>query len=274
MNWFLQISISAQVWEGVSYLKWPLILWVTYKAAQRYKRDKKISTQQGYIIYAFAGVLAYVLYSLALLGLWGIGQKVHHYFTLPRYQAEVIDHQDYERKERRNTGTHRTTFYTPVVRFQDEQGHTHQALLDVSSSEPLPIGQIITIGYESGMELAQEYSHKSAALLLGFALMGCVLMYAVVWSIYYAHGWDASGLLLVGIRAVQWLLVPLGMLGLLVGMGYFLYSYLLGKQPNAPLWAVLMVSFFELMLLLSLWGYIKHIFSPEEQAQSEDWEEE
>lgn len=241
-------------------------VWLTYKFVGR-KEEKE--GKVGNIIYGYVFLVVLSISSFAFVIIGTVSQKMYNYFSLPEYEAVVIDHYVYKSKSSRGRSgsyyTKEVTMYQPEVRFRDVTGQEQEILIDVSSSQPREIGSKIIIGYEPEMETAQEKSLKSFLLLMGAGFIGLVCGYFLLWGIYYALGKDTTKIRNFGSMMLGNLIIPMVMLGLLGAFLYTLYEHFMGIGETLPLWAVVMLILFSVLLLPICLAYIYHLFVPKKK---------
>jgi len=205
----------------------------------------------------YVGLVVFVVLSLTT-GLTGmLGGFVYNAFTLPRYEARVVDHESYVSESRDKDYTRRTTMYRPIVVFRDGNGQEHQLKSDVSSSSPETIGAVLTVGYKPGMNRVEAFSTSKYILVGGGFVMLLILAYFSVAGIAYASGARMQGLSRLGINILLFVIIPLAMLGFIAGLGYAVIAYFRGDKPDMPMWALAICIFFLLVLLPSFYGYVR-----------------
>lgn len=202
----------------------------------------------------YVSLVLFILLSLSTTLVGVLGRFVLNVVTLPRYEAKVIDISSYQDKDSRNR---RTTMYKSVVAFATEDGTRVEIGTDVSSSGRRAIGDIVKVGYRPGMKTAEELSAGKYILMGGGALMLLIMGYFVIGGIMYAMGARMAVFYRFGMNLLLYVVFPVAMLFLLGGMGYALVLYFMGMKPDMPVWAVVVCSFFCLILLGGMLGYIR-----------------
>lgn len=251
-------------------------IWLTYKFVGRTKNEENGA---GCIVYGYVFAVAFCLSMFAFGIILGISKSVYSYFSLPKYEAVVIDNHTYQEKKSSTISSSRSfqrevTMYQPIVHFLDSTGKEVKILTDISSNEPKEIGSKINIGYREGMETAEEFSFIKLFLMLGLIFIGGACIFFLLWATFYALGRDTTGIKIFGQMVVSFFILPVGMLGLLSAFTYILYEHFMGMREALPLWVVILLIFFSVMLFFSILGYIKDLFSPNEEISDEDIEDE
>lgn len=244
------LQITVYGWTALGILLLSII--ITAGILRRGSSRKPGCVGMGYV-----GLIVFIVLSLTA-GLSGmLGTFVYHAFTLPRYQARVVDHESYVSESRDNGRTRRTTMYRPIVVFRDQNGQERQLKSDVASSSPETTGATLTIGYKPGMESVEAFTSGKYLLIGGGSVMLLILAYFSIAGIAYASGAPMQRLSRAGIHILLFLLIPLAMLGFIAGLGYAVIAYFKGDKPDMPMWALAICIFFLLVLLPAFYGYVR-----------------
>lgn len=251
---FLQITTYG--WTGLALLVLAVICGVRIVKRSR-------SPKRGCVAVGYVSLVVFLIFCFTG-GIGGmIGGFVYNAFTLPRYQARVVDHDSYvsESRDRDSRRTRRTTMYQPIVEFRDDRGNAVHLKSDVASSSPENIGATLTVGYRPGMTKVVAFSMGKYILVGGGAVMLLVLLYCSVAAIAYAMGAPMKKLTQLGVNLIMFFLIPVAMLAFIAGLGYAVIAYFKGDKPDMPLWALAICIFFLLVLLPSFYGYVRLLFS-------------
>lgn len=216
------------------------------------KRNDR-SLRPGCLGIGYVSLIAFCLFSLSIMLAGMLGSFVLHAFSLPRYEARVVDYSSYEDKDSHNR---RVTMFRSVVAFT-ACGKPVTLKTDISSSAKRAIGEAVTVGYKPGMEIAEELSGNKYMLIGGAAVLLFIMGYFALGGIAYALGWRMKPFYNFGMSLLLYFIFPLAMLFLLGGMGYAVVLYFMGQKPDMPLWAVVVCSFFCLVLFSAFLGYIR-----------------
>ncbi|WP_118972675.1 DUF3592 domain-containing protein [Taibaiella koreensis] len=247
----LILQITSYGWTALGLLLLSIVM-----AAGILRRGGR-NRRPGCVSMGYVTLVVFIIFGFtASLG-GMLGGFVYNVFTLPRYQARVVDHETYISESRDNGSTRRTTMYRPIVVFTDQNGQERQLKSDVSSSGPQAIGALLTVGYRPGMDNAEEFSTSKYLLVGGGTLMLLILAYFSIAAIAYASGAGMEKLTRTGVKLLLFLVVPLVMLAFMAGLGYAVIAYFRGDKPDMPVWALAICIFFILVLLPSFYAYIR-----------------
>lgn len=238
-------------------------VWLTYKFVQK-TRDKESDTT-GCFTYSIIFMLVFAL-SLFFFGvLGGTIKKIYNYFSLPRYEAIVIDKQESPSSSRGGT-----TYYHKV-RFTDNEGKKLEILTDTASSTPKGIGTKITIGYQHGMEKADEFSRFKLFLLAGGSLIGLLGGYCLLFVLLFVLGKDISKVRSFGENVFQYFFFPIILLGFSGMFIYVLYEHFMGLREDLPLWVVILLCLLSLGFSSWFLEYIFKLFSKKGKDKQNDF---
>lgn len=223
---------------------------VAVKILKRKNKDNKL----GCLGIGYVSLIAFCLFSLSTLLAGILGRFLFDTFTLPRYEARVVDFHTFQDKDNKNRTV---TMFQPIVTFATNEGTPVTIKTDISSSGKKTIGEVLTVGYKPGMETAEELSGNKYILIGGAAVMLLIMGYFALSGIAYAMGWRMKPFYRFGTGLLLYFIFPLAMLFLLCGMGYAVVLYFMGQKPDMPVWAVAICSFFSLVLLFAFMGYVR-----------------
>lgn len=242
------LRITGYGWTAIVLIALSII--IAIKILKRRSPNEKA----GCIGVGYVSLIVFILLSFSIMLTGALGSFVLNIFTLPRYEAKVIDISSYQHT---NSKKRTTTMYRSIVAFTMEDGTPVEIRSDISSSERGEIGEIVKVGYRPGMQIAEELSGGKFILMAGAAVMLLVMGYFVIAGIFYAMGSQMSAFYRFGMKLLLYLIFPLGMLFLLGGMGYAVVLYFTGQKPDMPVWAVVVCCFFCLVLLGAMLGYLR-----------------
>lgn len=223
---------------------------VALKVLKRNNRGQR----PGCLGIGYVSLIAFCLFSLSTMLAGMLGSFVIHAFTLPRYEARVIDYSSYVDKDSQNK---RVTMFQSVVAFNGKGGAPVTIKTDVSSSGKRAMGEVVTVGYEPGMETAEELSGNKYILIGGAGFMLLIMGYFALGGIAYALGWRMKPFYNFGTGLLLYFVFPVAMLFLLGAMGYAVVLYFMGQKPDMPVWAVAVCSFFCFVLFFAFLGYVR-----------------
>jgi hypothetical protein len=242
------LRITGYGWTAIVLIA--LSIFVAIKILKRRNPNEK----SGCIGVGYVSLVMFILLSFSTMLAGMLGSFVLNVLTLPRYEAKIIDISAYQDTNRRKRTT---TMYRSIVAFTTEDGTPVEIRTDISSSERREIGEVVKVGYRSGMQTAEELSAGKYILMAGGAVMLLVMGYFVIAGIFYAMGAQMSAFYRFGMNLLLYFIFPLGMLFLLGGMGYAVVLYFTGQKPDMPVWAVVVCCFFCLVLLGAMLGYLR-----------------
>lgn len=246
----LLLHITSYGWGAIG-----LVLLSVVLALKILKRGE--SRKAGCVSVGYVALILFIVFSSTVVLSGMLGGFVYNAFTLPRYQATVVDHYSYTSESRDKNGTRRTTMYQPIVVFKDNADREVRLRSDVASGSPEPLGSVITVGYQPGMATATAFSAGKYLLIGGATVMLLLLGYCSIAGIMYALGGKMQKMISLGLGLLLYLLVPLAMLGFIAGLGYATIEYFRGNKPDMPLWALAICIFFCVVLLLTFTGYVR-----------------
>lgn len=242
------LRITGYGWTAIVLIA--LSILVAIKILKRSNRQEK----SGCIGVGYVSLIVFILLSFSTMLAGMLGSFVLNIFTLPRYEAKVVNISSYQSTDNKKRTT---TMYRSEVAFTTEDGTPVEIGTDISSSERGEIGEVVKVGYRPGMQTAEELSGSKYMLMAGGAVMLLIMGYFVVAGIFYAMGAKMSAFYRFGMNGLLYFILPLGMLFMLGGMGYAVVLYFMGRKPDMPVWAVVVCCFFCLVLLGGLLGYIR-----------------
>jgi hypothetical protein len=243
------LRITGYGWTGIAFMV--LSVLVAVKILKRNNRSGNI----GCISIGYISLVVFCLLTLSSVLAGFLGGFVINSFKLPRYQGKVVSissYQDYDSKTRRTT-----TMYKSTVAFTLKDGTPVEIETDISSSGKREIGEMVTVGYEPGIDRAEEFSGGKYLLIGGGVVMLLVMGYFVTGGILYAMNVKMDWYFALGMKLLMYFIFPLGMLLFFCGRGYALVQYFMGLRPDMPGWAVAVCSFFCLVLFLAMIGYVR-----------------
>ncbi|WP_341368037.1 hypothetical protein [Yoonia sp. BS5-3] len=204
----------------------------------------------------FGFVLVTISTPFVMGSAWG-GVSVYKMMTFPRFEATVI-HFDSEWEEMTRTDsdgfsyTEDVLMHTPTLQFVDDTGQTVTQRGNIRSGKEPVIGDTVTVGYRPGQSL-YVISVASIGLLTGLAVMMLILGYILAEVLMFVLGRKSKRLNKFGGILLGHIIIGGGMLGMLAGMLYGVYSYF---QPGSdmPFGIMLLCLFFSLVLALAFTG--------------------
>jgi hypothetical protein len=190
-------------------------------------------------------IMSNLLFMLTFIG----GQAVYGMIMLPKYEATIISFDSTrERVTRRDSDgdnyTENVLMHTPTLRFADNTGRIITQKGNVrSGAEPI-VGNKVTVAYRTGDPL-QVISIASIGLYIGLAVMLLILGYILTQILFFVLGRKSKRLDKIGGILLFYVVIGGGMLGMLAGMIYGVYSYF---QPGSdmPL-SIMLVCVFYIM---------------------------
>jgi hypothetical protein len=242
------LQITGYGWTAICFLV--LSVFVAVKILKRRNESQKT----GCIAVGYVSLVVFILLGFSAMLTGFLGSFVLNMFTLPRYEAKVVDVSSYQKNDKRN-GT--TTMYRSIVAFTAADGTPVEIRTDVSSSEKRAIGEVVEVVYKPGMEAAEELSGGKYLLVAGGAVMLLIMGYFAIAGILYAMGARMAAYYRFGMNGLLYFILPLGMLFMLGALGYAVVLYFVGSKPDMPVWAVVVCSFFCLVLTGALFGYVR-----------------
>ncbi len=109
---------------------------------------------------------------------------------LNRYKAKVVAVHSYKstcetKDSRGRTDRYECTMHLPVVRFIGENNLPVEIVTDVASGGEPTVGEVMTVGYRTGLQSAKEITLRKILGLIAFAvilgLLGLLLRYIFVY---------------------------------------------------------------------------------------------
>ncbi|MGF6849809.1 hypothetical protein QFZ51_005044 [Chitinophaga sp. W3I9] len=242
------LRITSYGWAAIAIVVLSVLL-----AVKILKRNNP-GGKPGCMGIGYVSLVVFCLLSLSATLAGVLGDFVVNAFTLPRYKAKVVSFSSYVSKDSKNKNT---IMYRSTVAFTTKDGTPVEMETDVSSSGKPDIGEVITVGYEPGMSAAGEFSTSKYLLMSGAAVMLLVMGYFAIGGILYAMGWRMASFFNSGMILLLYFIIPLAMLFMLGGMGYAVVQYFMGLRPDMPVWAVVVCTFFCLVLSAGMLGYFR-----------------
>lgn len=236
--------------------------WLTYNIVKKTKDEE--SDTAGCLTYGIIFIFVLALSLLFFGVLSGTIKKVYNYFSLPRYEAVIIGKQE-------SSSSRGGTAYYHKVRFIDNTGKKVEILTDVASSNPEQIGTKITIGYQQGMEIAEEFSRSKLILLSGGFLIGLFGSYCLLFVLLLVLGKDISKVRSFGENIFQYFFFPIILLGFLGVFIYVLYEYFMGLREDLSLWVVILLCLLSIGFSSWFFDYIFKLFSKKGKDKQKDF---
>lgn len=176
------------------------------------------------------------------------------YSTGVELTAEVIDYSSYVNRDTRGNSI---TMHTPIVSF-DYQGAVIEKSLDISSGNKPVIGEQITIFYDAQNEGITELSLGTILFMSVGLVFGIVILCPVIAAVQYACGYPLQ-------KITRWLsfllfkmVIPTAFLLFWGMLNYVLHQYFFThQQDDLPTWAVIIIGFFDFVLLLTFISVVK-----------------
>ena len=244
---------------NVTTYGWAVLAMMVLAVLMAVKILKRTSGRAGAVGISYVSIIVFVLLICATTLGNMLAGFIYNVTTLPKYEARVVEVNG--RWDRDSKGR-RAMIYTPIVSFRNANGAEVRLKTDMASGARPDIGEIIRVGYSTGMDVAEEISLSKYMLIGGAGVMLLLIGYFLFGGIYYAMGKNMSRYFVFGKNLVMGFIMPLGMLLLLGGMGYALFLYFSGQKPDMPMWAVVVCGFFSVMLFFSFIGYIRSYLFP------------
>lgn len=243
------LRITGYGWVAIAFVVLSVLMAV--KILKRNNRNGNI----GCISIGYVSLVVFCLLSLSSVLGGFLGEFVINSFTLPRYKGKVVSISSYQSRDSKTNRT--TTMYKSTVAFTLKNGRPVEVETDVSSSGKREIGEVVTVGYEPGMDRAEEFSGGKYLLIGGAAVMLLVMGYFVVGGILYSMNLTMEWYFALGMKLLLYFILPLGMLFMFGALGYALVQYFMGLRPDMPGWAVAVCGFFCLVLFFAMIGYVR-----------------
>ena len=243
------LQITGYGWVAIAFMVLSVLMAV--KILKRNNRDGNI----GCISIGYISLVVFCLLSLSSVLAGFLGSFVVKSFTLPRYKGKVVSLSSYQSRDSKTNRT--TTMYKSTVAFTLKDGRPVEIETDVSSSGKREIGEVVTVGYEPGMDRAEEFSSGKYLLIGGGVVMLLVMGYFVVGGILYSMQVRMEWYFGLGMKLLLYFILPLGMLFMFCALGYALVQYFMGLRPDMPGWAVAVCGFFCLVLFFAMIGYVR-----------------
>ncbi len=241
------------------YLFSSIIIFGLFISFRITEREKKESDSNGGCV--FYGIVTLIYEALLLLSLGTLalaGSGLYRNLVYPSYQAKVIDQSSYVEED--DDGSH--LMYTPIVEFTPTgQVEPIRAKLDISSGGEYKIGESHRVVYNP--KTGDVYSGATSTILLQFfgLLMGLFMFSLVVYGFSYAFylplPFTIGDIIKIGLI---YIFVPIGMIGMDVGLIYYVYQRIfLNTRANDPLWPLIISIFFSLALSLTIYSLISQL---------------
>lgn len=246
----LLLHLTTAGWAAIAVIV--LSVFLGLRVTKRISpKEKSGCLGTGYIV-----LVAFCLITLSVTLTGVLGGFFINLTSLPRYQAKVTGSTSYTDRDDKNRTR---TMYRSTVTFVLQDGTPVTTDTDLSSSSPEKPGTTLTVGYRPGMSRAEEFSTAKYLLMGGAGVMLVLLWYVTIGGILYAFGGKVKAYAAFGLKGLLYVIFPLAMLFLFCGMGYAVVEYFMGRRPDMPVWAVVICTFFCVMLLLGGWGYMRSL---------------
>ncbi|WP_027387941.1 hypothetical protein [Chryseobacterium gregarium] len=212
------------------------------------KRKKNIQTSVSSLI--FPGLMiGFVSFFFFMLGEIIVSSAYSSAFD-KRYEAKVISYQPL------------TETQIPVVEFKGDQNKIIQLPLDYGSNDPMAIGTVIQVSYKEGNDEVKNLSFGEDKLLTGIVLVFFfIFSLAVLGIALYAFDRDISFIWKIIGGIFAYIVIPGAMLGFIIVFSWSIWEYFQGRKDDMPIWALGICSLFTTLLIPSLLGYFKLMFS-------------
>lgn len=246
----LSTTISFYIAIGIAIILCYLVLTKIKK-----KEEKPGCAGTGFII---AGISTVSILFFTFLFIFI--NKLDGFVNFPRYEATIVDvESEWVKFTDGNNSTKNVLMYTAIVEFEDDKGKLVHMPNNLSHGEKPEIGDIITVSYEEGK--LQEFSLGAFGMFYGLAIMLFILGYALVYVYSYSTNLKLDRLNKSGANFGLFVFIPSAMLLLLGGMLYGLWDFYLGNKNDMPLFVVITVCVFSIILSIVLYKYLKNVVS-------------
>lgn len=222
----------------------------------------KRKEQFGWGGFALLGLMLSIISTLFVTCLYGSLFWIYEVVSFPHYQAEVVDVESRwvevdDTDDNNRSRTRDVLMHTPVVRFE-VAGDPVTLATDVRRGTQPKLGQIMTVAYQDGK--IHEVTLASVLMMVGMVLMLSILGFILLCASYSAIGRDTGPLLRIGGQVLFKFIVPLAMLGLLLGFVAAIYQTATGARDDLPAHAIALCIGFSVVLTLALWGYLRRVY--------------
>jgi len=237
---------------------------IAFKIHRRQKEGENETIASGCLGFGFI-FLAYLIVSyLGIVFLIGTTKQLYTVATAKTYQAKVIN---IDNEIRENSEGLKIIIYTPTVKFNIE--NTSGAIikkLDVSSTQPYQIGETQEIVYSSSSDSIVSVSIGSILLnIVGFLislLPFSLIIYGFCYAFYITLPYTLTDLL---IFFFGYIFLPIGMIGLNIGLIYYVYDSLIQDyRQEQPIWVLMLCTFFILILSFAKFMIVKMLIRGED----------
>lgn len=234
-------------------------LYISYRIVKRMGGDDKA----GCVGFAYVSVVYLSLCALSLPFVIMTSSSLYRIITYDAYEAVVIEVSTYMSEDSEGNDT---LMYTPTVKFTPKgSSEPITRKLGIGSGDPYHIGDSHTVAYNSDTGKIESKSLASILLLIAGLIFTLMLFSIVVYGVYYAF-FDKLAFHVMDMIIIYFLYIitPIGMLGMNAGMIYYLYErFITGVKADDPTWVAIVVSFFALVLSLTIVALAKMLLSKE-----------
>jgi hypothetical protein len=251
------LQITGYGWTAIAFMVLSVLL------AVKIIKRRNSKAKAGCLSVGYIALIVFILLTFTAVLTGALSSYVINVFTLTRYESRVVSTSSHHKRS--NGKYTKTIMYLPTVTFVTKDGTTVTVETNTSTSEQPAIGEVITVGYQRGMEKAVEISAGSYLIMAGTAVMLLIIGYFAIGGVLYAMGTRMTSFYNFGLKLLLYLILPLAMLFMSGALGYVVIQYFLGNKPDMPEWAVAVCCFFCLILIGGIIGYFRMLIDKKGQ---------
>lgn len=236
--------------------------YIGYRIAKRMARNKDPNKKPGCMMSGYVIIVYLCLCSLSFPFLNMTISGLYNNLVDTRYEATVVSVRDYISED---SDGNKRTMYAPTVSFTSNSGQKITRELNIGSGDPYIVGEMHPVSYDENDDQLNSRSVASVLLLIGGLIMSLLLLGYVLIGFAYAFRIPIgiTGARYTGILFI-YILMPIGMIGLNVGLIYYVYQRLVnGYKSDQPIWVLFIVGFFILVLTLAKIGIVRMLLEKE-----------
>lgn len=270
-------ALSHAQWGLLLYLLFSVfITWRICARWQREAREKRPGNKESAGARWLGYLLVFTLFSFlsmgALLMPLAIGERISVFATGTAYEGRVVSVDS--RLERvtledsnKRSYTEEVMMHTPIYAFTLEGGHAVEVRGDIASGDEPGIGDTQRLFYNAASGGLVTASVVSVLMLSFGALFSVMLVVVFFATLRYAFQRSARGPLTFLGRFLLGAVLPLTLLLMTCGMGWYIYERLLTDRRNGdPYWVAFVAAFFCMSLVLAGIGFLSQRGKPEPAA--------